>query len=287
MLTHDYADVNGMRLHYVEAGEGKPILFLHGFPEFWYQWKDQITDLSRDHRVIAVDMRGYNLSSKPEDVEQYQITHLVEDVRSLAAHLHLPPFVLIGHDWGGAVAYAFASTYPEQLERLVVINAPHPAILDRELHQNPAQQHASQYTLLIERQGAEEVYSADNYARLAGVLRSAGVTEDDISVYREAWSQPGWLTAALNYYRANRFRPPGTDGSPANGDYVPQLTDMTVEVPTLVIWGEKDVYLVTSNLDGLQHYVPNLTIQRIPDAGHLVTHERPDLTNAYIRDFTV
>jgi pimeloyl-ACP methyl ester carboxylesterase len=139
MVTHDCADVNGVRLHYVTAGEGPPILFLHGFPEFWYEWKLQLADLSRDHRVVAPDLRGCNLSAEPANPDQYRKEILVEGVRALAEQLGLRPFTLVGHDWGDGLALAFAMTHPHYLARLVVINAPHPAIWDRELRENPAQ----------------------------------------------------------------------------------------------------------------------------------------------------
>src|SRR5262249_32288660 len=140
--------------------------------------------------------------------------------------------------------------------------------------------------LLAERPGAEAVYAADDYARLAGALRAAGVSEEDLRAYREAWSQAGWLSAALNYYRANRFRAPGPDGSPANGNYAPHLGGLTVRAPTRVMWGERDVSLPPPTLEGLERYVPDLTIKRVPDAGHWVTHERPGLVTASIREFT-
>jgi pimeloyl-ACP methyl ester carboxylesterase len=285
MFTHGDADVNGIQLHYVTAGEGKPIVFLHGAPEFWYEWKNQLAEFSRDHRTVAPDLRGFNLSSKPPEVEQYRKEHLVEDVRVLADHLGLRPFTLVGHDWGGGVAYAFALTYPDYLERLVIVNMAHPAIFDRELRENPAHQQACQYMLEFRAPGSEEVFSADNFAGETAMFRKAGLSEDDLRLYQEAWSQPGWLRGCFNYYRAEEVGPPGPDGSPANGNYVPYLSDLTVRVPTLVIWGEKDPMLLTSNLDGLESYVPDLTVRRIPEGSHWVIHEQPDLVNGYIRTF--
>lgn len=143
MIEHALADVNGVRLHYASAGEGKLILFLHGFPEFWYMWKEQLAEFSRDYRAVALDMRGYNLSSKPAEVEAYGIDFLIEDVRGLAAHLGYEKFILAGHDWGGVVAWAFALRHPNLLEKLIIVNAPHPAIFRRELRENPRQQAAS------------------------------------------------------------------------------------------------------------------------------------------------
>src|SRR5260370_2599352 len=132
-----YAEVNGVRLHYVEQGKGEVILFLHGFPEFWYAWKDLLADFGRDHHAVALDMRGYNLSAKPEAVDSYHMPDLVEDVRALAVKLKARKFVLVGHDWAGVVAWAFAAQHPEMLDRLVILNAPHPTAFRRKPASNP------------------------------------------------------------------------------------------------------------------------------------------------------
>lgn len=296
MFKHDYAEVNGVRLHYVAAGEGPLILFLHGFPEFWYGWKDQLAEFGKDHLAVAPDMRGYNLSSKPEAVEQYRMKHLVEDVRALAEHLGHQKFVLAGHDWGGVVAWAFALAHPECLEKLVIVNAPHPAVFLRELRDNPAQQQASQYMLLFRTPQAEPILSANGYAALVNVvlgdgLKSGTFTEEDRQAYLSAWSQPGALTGGLNYYRASGI------GPPAPGQELDDKTEealsgfgldpsrMAVKIPTLVIWGERDTALLTGNLEGMEIFVPNLTLRRIPEGTHWVVHEKPAEVNAYIRQF--
>jgi pimeloyl-ACP methyl ester carboxylesterase len=136
MLKKEYAYVNGIRLHYVTSGQGKLIMFVHGFPEFWYAWKDQLQEFGRDYRAVALDMRGYNLSEKPADVDRYQVKVLCEDLRGLAEHLGYQCFVLVGHDWGGAIAWAFALYYPGYLEKLVIINAPHPAVFETRRYSN-------------------------------------------------------------------------------------------------------------------------------------------------------
>jgi pimeloyl-ACP methyl ester carboxylesterase len=289
-LIHRYATVNGLRLHYVAAGKGRPILFLHGFPEFWYAWKKQLEEFGRDYRAIALDMRGYNLSAKPAAVEEYRLDLLVEDVRALIEHLKAKPLTLVGHDWGGVVAWAFARTYPRSLERLIIINAPHPAIFERELRENPAQQRASQYMLLFRRPEAEDVLSANNYAALVQAVLAPGLqqgyfTEEDRKAYLAAWSQPGALTGGLNYYRAARIGPPTSAGE-MDQTGLPQDDFRTpITVPTLVIWGEKDTALLTGNLNGLDRYVSSLTIHRIPDGSHWVVHEKPELVNSLIRAF--
>jgi pimeloyl-ACP methyl ester carboxylesterase len=285
---HEYAEVNGVRLHYVTAGKGPLIVFLHGFPEFWYEWKQQLPEFAKDHRAVAPDMRGYNLSGKPAGVDQYQMKDLVEDVRALVEHLGYKKFVLVGHDWGGAVAWSFAIAHPEYLEKLVIINCPHPAILARELAENPAQQKASQYMLLFRSPQAEQTLSANNYAGLVdGVLgdglKTGVFTEADKQAYIQAWSQPGALTGGLNYYRAANLGPPAP-GIPSASP-IADASSMVVKVPTLVIWGEKDTALLTGNLDGMDKFVPNLTVKRIPDGSHWVIHEKPELVNEYIRGF--
>jgi pimeloyl-ACP methyl ester carboxylesterase len=285
-LTHGYVNHNGVRLHYVTLGAGPSILFLHGNPEFWYAWKHQLTEFARDHRVVALDMRGFNLSSKPSGVDQYGQVHLVEDVRALADHLGLRPFTLVGHDLGGVVAWAFALTHPGYLEHLIIINAPHPAIHDRELRTNPAQQAASQYLLELRSQRGEHTLAAALHS-IAALLRAVGWTKADIEPYWEAWAQPGWMTGACNYYRAAGIGPPAPDSSPANGNYVPHLTNLTVTVPTLVIWGAREQFLLPSHLDGLAQYVPDLTTTRITNGSHWLIHEQPDCVNRSIRAFLI
>lgn len=294
MFKHDYAEVNGVRLHYVAAGQGPLILFLHGFPEFWYGWKEQLADFGKDHLAVAPDLRGYNLSSKPEAVEQYRMKYLVEDVRALAAHLGHKKFVLVGHDWGGVVAWAFAMAHPESLEKLVILNAPHPAVFLRELRDNPAQQRASQYMLLFQTPQAEAILTANNCAALVKATleaRNGPFTEEDKAAYLSAWSQPGALTGGLNYYRASAIGPPGqTPALVAKVDealarFGVDPSRQIVELPTLVIWGEKDTALLTGNLEGLEKFVLDLTVRRVPEGTHWVAHERPAEVNACIRAF--
>ena len=287
MFEHKYADVNSICLHYVTAGKGKLIMFLHGFPEFWYEWKNQLAEFGRDYQTVAPDMRGYNLSSKPVEVEQYRMKYLIEDVRALAEHLEHNKFILVAHDWGGGVAWPFAMRHPEYLEKLIMVNAPHPITFIRELRDNPAQRKASQYILTHRTTEAERMLARNDYEVLVSSLLEEGMkqgyfTEEDKKAYIEAWSQPGALTGGLNYYRAAQlgsFTGEGDDSLSADSSL------FTVVVPTLVIWGERDRYLLTGNLEGLEKYVPDLTIRRIPDGSHWVIHEKPGLVNSYIREF--
>jgi pimeloyl-ACP methyl ester carboxylesterase len=289
-IEHDYAEVNGVRLHYAKSGSGQLMLFLHGFPEFSYAWNHQLQEFGRDHLAVAPDMRGYNLSSKPAGVDQYRMPLLIEDVRALAATLGYGTdrkFILVGHDWGGVVAWAYAAAHPGTIDKLVIVNAPHPAIFGRELRENPAQQKASTYMLMFRGPGAEKTLSANDHQLLVQIVLGTGLktghfTEADKAEYLKAWSQPGALTGGLNYYRASQVGPPSGTGPVADPTL---LTMPKVMAPTLVIWGEKDTALLTGNLDGLETYVPQLTVRRIPEGTHWVVHEYPALVNKYVREF--
>jgi pimeloyl-ACP methyl ester carboxylesterase len=292
MLKDKYVKVNGVKLHYVTAGKGPLILFLHGFPEFWYEWKNQLTEFGKDYQAVAPDLRGYNLSDKPAELDQYKIATLVEDIRALGDHFsHNKKFILVGHDWGGAVAWAFAIAHPDYLQKLVIVNAPHPGVFTKLLASDPKQQAASQYMLMFRSDKAEEMLSGNNYAGLVNAVLGAGLkngvfTEDDKQAYIKAWSQPGALTGGLNYYRANRVGPPSPDPKQTStGNFAVDPSALMVKVPTLVIWGEKDTALLTGNLDGLDQFVPQLTIKRIADGSHWVIHEKPAEVNAAIREF--
>jgi pimeloyl-ACP methyl ester carboxylesterase len=287
----EYADVNGVRLHYVSVGQGKLIMFVHGFPEFWAEWENQLVEFGRDHQAVAVDMRGYNLSSKPAELDAYHLKDLIEDLRALAEHLGHQKMILVAHDWGGAIAWAFAMRHPEWLEKLIIINAPHAAIFARELLNNPDQQKASQYMLTFRSPEAEAILSENNYEWLTNALFKWGskweMTAELRQKYIGAWSQPGALTGSLNYYRASFLYPPTSEEDKQGIKKIKDLPReiFMVKVPTLVIWGELDQALLLGNLDGLEQYVDDLTIKRIPDATHWIVNEQPEVVNALIRNF--
>jgi len=286
-----YAQVNGIRLHYMSVGQGKLIMFVHGFPEFWYGWEKQLVEFGKDYQAVAPDMRGFNLSSKPAEIENYQVNDLIEDLRALAEHLGHEKFIMVAHDWGGAVAWAAAMRHPEMLEKLVIINSPHPALFARELLHNPDQQKASQYMLMLRSVEAERGLSKNNFAALMDVLVQFGskweMSEEIRSKYIEAWSRPGALTGSLNYYRASPLYPPTSKNDEDQINSVMNLPNemFAVKVPTLVVWGEKDQALLTGNLDGLEEYIEDLTVKRIPDGTHWIIHEQPELVNSLIREF--
>ena len=288
-VDHQLINAGDVRLHCAVEGKGPVIIFLHGFPEFWYGWKNQISEFARDFRVVAPDMRGYNTSDKPGDVSQYRMNCLTDDVKGLIQALGKDRVVLAGHDWGGIVAWAFAMRYPEYLSRLIILNAPHPTIFARELQNNPEQQKASEYIKMFRSPRAEEILSRDNYLYLRtavfdGCEDSSCFSEEDRSAYLEAWSKPGALTGGLNYYRAN----PLVDISQAGRAEAEQRSapySWKIKLPTLLIWGEKDIALTTSLLNGIESYVEDIEIKRIPEATHWVQHDSPEIVNRHIRDF--
>ena len=295
-MDHYYAAVNGIRLHCVEAksdANAPLMIFVHGFPEFWYCWHGLLEEFGRDHRAVAFDLRGHNLSDKPEGVAAYRTKHLLEDLRQLIEHLQAgrddKSCILVGHDWGGAIAWTFAATFPQYVRKLVIINAPHPVPFARALASDPAQQLASSYMLLLRDAKAERVLEADNYERLLKMFSRAAdghsaLSAEEIPLYRTAWSQPGALTAALNLYRASPLYPPMPEDPGATSIKLDPAT-LTVRVPTLVIWGETDTALGAALLDGLDEVVPDLRIRRIPEGSHWVIHEQPQQVSAAIREF--
>lgn len=288
-FEHAYAEVNGIRLHYAGTGSGPLMLFLHGFPEFWYCWRRQLAEFGRDHRAVAPDLRGYNLSDKPAQVKDYRLKPIVEDLRQLIERLGGGRATVVAHDWGGAAAWGLAIAHPQSIERLVIVNSPHPVPFARGLASDPAQQAASAYMRLFRDAKAERVLADDDYARLVAMIDgwadgAAGLAPEELARYREAWSQPGALTGSLNWYRAMAVYPPG-DGDPGAAAVTLDPADFIVRVPTLVIWGERDTALRPGLLEGLEALVPGVTIARIPQGSHWVVREQPQEVNRLIRQF--
>ncbi len=283
-----YVTVNGVRLHYKSAGSGRLVLFLHGFPEFWRCWERQLAHFGVDHLAVAPDMRGYNLSDRPPEVGAYKARLLIEDIRQLAATFTKDKFVLVAHDWGGAIAWGLAHAHPESLSHLVIVNSPHPYLFWRELANNPAQQKASEYMLLLRDARAERVLAENDFERLLRMRfegREPGPGLDaDKAAYLEAWKQPGAMTGSINYYRASPLYPPSAS-DPGASRLSLDPKDFTIRVPTLVLWGEKDRALLPSILDGIDEVVPGVKVVRVPQATHWVMDEQPDLVNAEIRKF--
>lgn len=278
-LRHEYVQVNGIRVHYVTAGRGPLVLLLHGFPEFWYAWRHQIPALAEHFTVVAPDQRGYNETDKP--AWGYEIDVLVADVLGLIEALGHERAIVVGHDWGGAVAWATAIARPHRVERLAILNAPHPAVFAEHLRTNRAQQRRSWYMGFFLLPALPELaFKANDYALLERIFREqipAGTFGDeDLAAYKDALSKPGALTAALNWYRAA-----GRQG--ARGLYTG--TQMRCDVPTLLIWGEADVALGPELVDGTAQYVPDLTVRRLPGVSHWVQQEAPAQVNRFLLEF--
>jgi pimeloyl-ACP methyl ester carboxylesterase len=261
---HTEVNVGEVTLHVACRGEGTPVVFLHGFPEFWYGWRSVMDAMGPGYRLIVPDQRGFNLSEKPNQVGLFHIDHLVADLVGLLDALALDQVILVGHDWGGLVAWVAAHRHPARIARLVIANSPHPDLFKRELAENPEQQKASAYIDFLIGEGSEEVLAANDFAFLQGAVFSDAFSEADREAYLAAWAQPGALPAMLNWYRANLA--PETAGLP---------TEVTIQVPTRVLWGMKDAALLAGNLVGLETYVADLQVIQLPDATHWVNHEDP------------
>jgi pimeloyl-ACP methyl ester carboxylesterase len=285
MIRHETVEANGIRLHVARAGDGPLLLFLHGFPEYWAMWQPLLEHFgARGWCAAAPDLRGYNLSDKPAAVQDYRAKHLVADVLALAAHYTSEKFVLVAHDWGGAVAWSVAIAHPERLQKLVMLNSPHPYLFWRELCNSPAQQKASEYMNLFRLPKAERVLSENGYARLLGSFSDLDQAARQALV--EAWSQPGALTGGLNYYRASPMYPP-TAVDPGAQKLQLKPGDFVVRVPTLVLWGERDTALLPGCIEGLDQVVPDLKLVRFPDASHWIAREQTARVIREIEAFTI
>lgn len=304
-LHEDFVEANGLRVHYVHGGpvQAPMILFLHGYPSFWYQWKDQLVDFSKDHFAVAPDLRGYNLTTIPAGTDAYAMKNLVEDVRAFAEKVGGKgrKFVLVGHDWGGLLSWVFAMYHPEIIDRLVIINAPHPMIFEREMKENPVQRWGSDYTFAFNNYDGyhwDEKLSANDFAGLTqGILgeqiRSGRYTVKDIEAWKKAWSVPGALNAGLEYYRANHLNPPFNERHPANTikaswsakDVTRGAKAPIITLPTLVIWGLQDTALQQGNLSGLQKLVPNAKFRLYPHDTHWVSISKAPEVTQDIRNF--
>ncbi|MDN4523982.1 alpha/beta fold hydrolase [Fictibacillus fluitans] len=282
MFKEDYVKVNGVNLHYVEKGEGELMLFLHGFPYFWHCWHNQLEEFSKDYRVVAVDMRGYNTSDKPEDISSYEMPVLLEDVKQLIEAFGEKECILVGHDWGGAIAWTFAYTHPEYIKKLIIFDAPHPYTFHRELVENPAQREASSYMGFFQKPDSHDVLLADNSERLRKMMNTLGLdlTQEEEEKYLEAWQQPEAMKSMLNYYRAASFYP-----FEKLAQQPVALPHRLFESPALIIWGNADIAFENSNLNGIEEYAPNITIHRLNGVGHAPQLEKPEETNAFMREF--
>jgi pimeloyl-ACP methyl ester carboxylesterase/very-short-patch-repair endonuclease len=271
-------------------GEGTDtLIFLHGFPESHRTWRHQMGDLSRDHFVVAPDQRGFAASDKPEGDEHYATGKMVEDLIALADALEIDRFTLVGHDWGGIVAWLGAMRHPKRVERLVIVNAPHPLLFQKTLCEDEAQREASQYVNAFKSPLMEAGIAAMGYETFfdktfGGHVDLSIISEEEKQHYIADWSQPGAMTAMLNWYRASDIEvpPPGEEKRAPVWTHLPMPR---LAVPTLVVWALKDKALLPIQLEGLAALVKDLRIATTPTAGHFVPWEEPDTVTAAIRAF--
>lgn len=304
-LSHRFVETNGIRLHCAVDGDAGPlVILLHGFPECWYAWRHQLAALAPRFRVVAPDLRGYNESDKPAGVEAYAMEQLVADVAGLITAFGEREAIIVGHDWGGGIAWAFAMERPEMTRRLVVMNAPHLAVFGQHLAANPQQLLKSWYMFFFQIPwlpetllGANHAWSIANMMRKAPV-RTDAITADDVAVLRDAAAKPDALHSAINYYRA-AFRSPETRASWPSwlqrfvyGDAPAPTARRTLDdwpkiaCPTLLVWGEEDIALTKDLTYGMESlFTGPFRIQYVPGCGHFVQEEEPALVNGYLLDF--
>ena len=268
----------GLRLHVASAGpaDGPLVVLLHGFPEFWFGWRHQIAALAEAGlRVVAPDQRGYNLSDKPAGIAAYRLDNLADDIAGLATALGGERFAVIGHDWGGVVAWQVAAGFPERVTRAAILNAPHPATLRPYARRHPSQLAKSWYVAFFQLPTLPELaLGAGGFWVLRRVLRQTSrpgtFSLPDFPHYREAWTQPGAMTASLNWYRALRLAAP-----PA----------VRVRVPARVIWGDRDAFLDRNLAEAASALCDDCEVFHLPGATHWLQHEQPEAVNRLLLDF--
>ncbi len=279
-FEQDFIDTNGIRLHVVQAGprSGVPVILLHGFPEHWRCWIHQIPALAgAGFRVIVPDQRGYNLSEKPKGIRSYRVEELVKDTLGLIDSLEYEKVNLVGHDWGAIVAWMLAYQQPERLQRLGILNVPHPLVMRRFATRDLEQMRRSWYVAFFQLPWLPEgLMRAGNWRGAVRGLRGSGkidtFTHDEIEKYKEAWSQPGAMTAMINWYRAVRYqtKPPG---------------EMQIKIPTLMMWGMKDVALSHRMARPSIDHCKDGKLILFPEATHWVQHDAAEEVNHYLIDF--
>jgi pimeloyl-ACP methyl ester carboxylesterase len=265
-VQHGYANSNGVKIHYASVGSGPLVVMIHGFPDYWYSWRHQMEALSDKFQVVAVDQRGYNLSDKPKGVENYDVTLLVGDVLAVIKQLGKEKAIIVGHDWGGLVAWSLAAFAPQAVEKLIIVNLPNPNGLRRELATNPEQQKNSQYARNFQKEGAHLVVTAEGLAKLA--------PENVREKYLEAFKKSD-IEAMLNYYKRNYPREPYT----ADGTPMPNI-----KVPVLMFHGLKDTALMPGALNDTWKWVDApLTLVTIPNAGHWSHWDAAELVSSTMK----
>lgn len=268
-VTDHYADSNGVKIHYVKAGEGPMILFIHGFPDFWYSWHNQMEGLMDEYTVVAMDTRGYNLSDKPEKQEDYAMPLLVGDVAAVIKAEGQAKSVIVGHDWGGAIAWSFAAMMPQMTDKLIIFNLPHLECMARELANNPDQQKNSGYARRFQEPGSEKMLNATMLATMV-----SNGDADLKAKYEEAFGRSS-LAGMMNYYRQN-YPKAGADG--------PGVKLPKIQMPVLQFHGLNDTALMPGGLNNTWDYLEkDWTLVTYPGVGHWSQHERPAESTAMIK----
>jgi epoxide hydrolase 4 len=268
-VKHGYADSNGVKIHYATIGKGPLIVMIHGFPDYWYSWRKQMEGLSDKYQCVAIDQRGYNLSDKPEGVDNYAVPLLVGDVIAVIKSLGKDKAIIVGHDWGGLVAWQLALNAPQYVDRLIILNLPHPRGITRELAHNPKQQAASAYARNFQQEGSETMVKPDQLV--------FWVTDPEAKPkYLEAFQRSS-IKAMLNYYKRNYPKQPyEEDSSPL----------VKTQMPVLMIHGLKDTALLSDALNNTWDWMgKDLTLVTVPDAGHFVQQDAADLVTRTMRSW--
>ena len=281
---------HGVKLHYASAGEKtKPLLlFLHGFPEFWFAWEAQLKEFGQDYFAVAPDLRGFNLSAMPTDVASYKPRFIAQDIHSLITYLGYEQCILVAHDWGGAVAWNMAIAQPELFSKLIILNSPHPYLFAQALVHDQEQKQASEYMNWLRATGSEQALAKDDFALMEKLFvgmsdpHPAWFTDELRKKYHACWSKG--LTGGVNYYRASPMHP-ATEENPGAAKLILNPDDLHCKLPVRVIWGERDRALLPVLIDGLEKFIADLKIERWADASHWLVHEHPDRVNQTIRRF--
>ena len=265
---HGFADSDGVKIHYVTKGEGPLLVMIHGFPDYWYTWRNQMPAIAEHFQVVAIDLRGYNKSDKPEGVESYAMPKLIGDVKAVVEHFEKKQAVIVGHDWGGAIAWAFAMEHPQMTERLVIVNLPHPSALRRELANNPEQQKASAYARRFQQPDAASQLTAEG---LAFWVKDAEARKKYVEAFKRSSFE-----AMLNYYKANYPRKP----------YEQPANTPKVKCSVLMIHGLKDTALLPSGLNDTWRWLESdLTLVTHPTAGHFVQHDAAEFVTKQMKNW--
>lgn len=277
----------GIRLHAKVAGpaDAPVLLMVHGFPEFWFTWRHQLAAFCDRYRCVAIDLRGFNLSSQPEAVGAYRPREMLADLCAVITQLGAPVEAVLAHDWGGALCWSLAAQFPQLMRRLVILNAPHTVPFARALAQDPQQQAAGQYMNQLRQPGAEVALAAHQFASLRGMLGPLQLSDAEQAQYAACWRLG--LRGGCNLYRASPLHPDTPQQPGAMAQLVQQLRpdDFRVTVPTQVLWGMADPALRPVLLEGLEALVPHVRVHRLPGAGHWIPHSHAEVVNPLIREF--